>query len=191
MSKRLIRMALEGLLLVLVIIGAVKLLEIGYDKYNQSVYPMKYTEMIDAACRENRLDPALVYAVVKCESGFDPTAVSSVDARGLMQLTADAFDWVQQRKGTEPRLTQDQLFDPQVNIEHGTYMLRLLLDEFGTVDNALAAYHGGWGSVKKWLADPNYSADGRNIDHIPFDDTRAYVKKVKATMEKYRELYDI
>lgn len=70
-------------------------------------------------------------------------------------------------------------------------MLRILLDEFGTVENVLCAYHAGWGSAKQWLGDPAHAPDGEHITDIPFDDTRAYVAKVKKTMEVYRRLYDL
>ena len=76
-------------------------------------------------------------------------------------------------------------------MEYGTFLLRTLLDEYETIDNALCGYHAGWGSIRQWLNDPQYSSDGKNIDHIPYGDTSSYVAKVKKTMEKYKELYDM
>lgn len=83
-------------------------------------------------------------AVVRTESGFDPWARSNVGAQGLMQLMPDAFDWVQMRKGGGEAPKGEDCFDPATNIEYGTSMLRILLDEFGTVENVLCAYHAGW-----------------------------------------------
>ena len=57
------------------------------------------------------------------------------------------------------------------------------------VRNTLCAYHAGWGSVKSWLADPQYAPDGRQVEQIPFADTRDYVQKVERAMEIYRRLY--
>ena len=151
---------------------------------------MKYEAQIGRACAEKGLDPALVYAVVRTESGFDPRAKSNVGAQGLMQLMPDAFDWIQMRKGGGEAPQGEACFDPDINIEYGATMLRILLDEFGSVDNALCAYHAGWGSVKRWLSDPAYAPDGETVTTIPFDDTRADVAKVKKTMEIYRRLYD-
>ena len=108
-----------------------------------------------------------------------------------MQLMPDAFDWVQMRKGGGEAPKGEDCFDPATNIEYGTSMLRILLDEFGTVENVLCAYHSGWGSAKQWLGDPAHAPDGEHITDIPFDDTRAYVAKVKKTMEVYRRLYDL
>lgn len=152
---------------------------------------MKYTDLIDEACAKKGLDRALVYAVVRTESGFDPNAVSSVGARGLMQLMPDAFEWVQMRRGVADALDQDLLFDPAVNIDYGTDMLKLLEQEFSSQDNILCAYHAGWGSVKNWLGNDEYSPDGENVSIIPFADTAAYVKKVNKTIEIYRRLYNL
>lgn len=127
--------------------GAAGLAKYGFDRYYHGAYPMKYTELIDAACEEKGLDRALVYAVVRTESGFDPRARSNVGAQGLMQLMPDAFDWVQMRKGGGEAPKGEDCFDPATNIEYGTSMLRILLDEFGTVENVLCAYHAGWGSA--------------------------------------------
>lgn len=181
---------MELLLLAAVLLGSLVAVGYGFDRYYRYAYPLKYTELIDAACTEKQLDRALVYAVVHTESGFNPEAVSSVGAMGLMQLMPESFEWVQMRKGlTEP--PAEGLFDPATNVEYGTSMLRLLLDEFGTVDNALAAYHAGWGSAKRWLSDPELSPDGETLAVIPFKDTAAYVEKVNKTIERYRRLYDL
>ena len=69
--------------------------------------------------------------------------------------------------------------------------LSLLLEEFGSVQNALCAYHAGWGVTQEWLADPEITPDGTTITNIPYGDTRAYVRKVLDTQEIYRELYGI
>ncbi len=185
------KLLLELLLLALVALAAVKAVRFASDIYYKGAYPMKYAKLIDAACEEKQLDRALVYALVRTESGFDPSAVSNVGARGLMQLMPDAYDWVRMRAGDEPTADYDQLFDPETNVAYGTGMLRLLFDEFGTADNVLCAYHAGWGSVKKWLANPEYAPDGRNIEQIPFRDTEYYVRKVNRAAEIYRRLYGL
>lgn len=183
---------LLGLLALAVFVG-IKAVSFGLMKFYTSVYPMKYTELIDAACEEKNLDRAFVYAVVKTESGFRPDVTSNVGARGLMQLMPDAYDWVVMRKGgaTDEEPDYERLYEPELNIEYGTSMLRLLLDEFETENNALCAYHAGWGSVKQWLASEEYAPDGKNVTSIPFGDTSRYVEKVQKTAEIYRRLYGI
>lgn len=180
----------ELLLLVLAAAVAVALVRFGLDRYYRQAYPMKYETLIDAACAEKKLDRALVYAVVRTESGFNPQAVSPVGARGLMQLMPDAFDWVRMRQGRPPD-DQTLLFDPATNIDCGTDMLRMFLDEFDSPENALCAYHAGRGSVMKWLSNPDYAPDGATVTNIPFADTSAYVNKVLKTVEIYRKLYEI
>lgn len=180
----------ELLLLLLAAAAAAALVRFGLHRYYRQAYPMKYETLIDAACAEKKLDRALVYAVVRTESGFNPQAVSPVGARGLMQLMPDAFDWVRMRQGRQPD-DQNLLFDPATNIDCGTEMLRMFLDEFDSPENALCAYHAGRGSLIKWLSDPAYAPDGITVTNIPFADTSAYVKKVLRTIEIYRKLYDI
>ena len=131
--RRAVKICLELLLLAMVLLGAVSAVRYGFDRYYRNAYPMKYEELIDSACREKELDRALVYAVVRTESGFNPEAVSNVGAKGLMQMMPDAYDWVRMRKGLAGEADHDDLFDPETNIEYGTSMLKILLDEFGTV----------------------------------------------------------
>ena len=191
MTRSVRKTILNLLLLVLAVFGGIFASKYGFEQYYRSAYPMKYSNLIDKACAEKGLDRALVYAVVRTESGFDPKAVSAVGARGLMQLMPDAFNWVQMRRGDAATLDHDLLFDPAVNIDYGTTMLKLLQDEFSKTENVLCAYHAGWGSVKKWLANSDYAPDGTTVTRIPYQDTAAYVAKVTKTMEIYRKLYNL
>lgn len=176
-------------ILVLVVIGAFFCIGPIRDGVYRSIYPCKFSQLVEDACEERGVPPSLVYAVIKNESSFRPDAVSSVGARGLMQLTEETFEWVKDRMGTEE--TFEDMFDPEVNIRYGTYLLSVLLSEFKSQQNALCAYHAGWGSVKKWLADPNYAPDGQQVEIIPFADTDYYVDKVQKTAAIYQELYSM
>ena len=155
----------------------------------QSLYPFEYREIIERYCAEYDLPVSLICAVIKCESGFRPEAESSIGARGLMQLTEETFDWVRGRLGGSE--TFDDMYNPEQAVRYGTYLLSYLTDVFGGTPEVLAAYHAGMNQVHRWLDDPDYSADGETLDHIPFGDTEHYVSKVTDTMEKYRELYDL
>lgn len=161
----------------------------GRDRVQSALYPREYSQYVEKYSGEYGVDPMLVYAVIYNESRFRPDAVSNVGARGLMQMMEDAFDWTKYRLEPDASTVYDDMFDPETNIRYGTYMLSLLLEEFGTVDNALCAYHAGWGSVKNWLSDPEYSSDGVHVENIPFADTRTYVERVNETLEIYRRLY--
>ena len=107
--------------------------------------------------RQHRLDPALVSAVIKAESDFDPDAISRTGAIGLMQLMPE----------TAERLEIRDPFDPEENIAGGARYLRYLLDRFnGNLPLALAAYNAGATRVEHYRTLP------------PIHETRRYVKKV-------------
>lgn len=177
------------MLLALVIVVASTLLHYGYGRYYRAVYPVEYREIVAVESARNSLPQSLVFAVIRTESGFNPSAQSSVQARGLMQITRDTFEWAQFRVREEQELHFDQLFGSELNIRYGTAILSLLLEEFGTESNALCAYHAGWGKTKEWLANPAYAPDGVNITAIPYGDTNRYVKKVMETKAIYETLY--
>ena len=162
----------------------------GYQYYMEKMYPIQYQQWVEEYSQTYGVPKSLIYSVIRSESSFQPDAESSVGARGLMQITEETFQWAQMRHDLTEE-TFDDLFDPQVNIRYGTYILSLLLKEFGSPQNALCAYHAGWGVTKDWLADPAITPDGQTITNIPYGDTRSYVKKVLDTQEIYRELYDI
>jgi soluble lytic murein transglycosylase-like protein len=128
-------------------------------------YPIfhRYQKIINGSARRHEVDPLLVGAVIRHESGFVPTAVSKAGALGLMQLMPE----------TAKSLGVNNAFDPQQNIEGGTKLLRGLLDRYhGQIDLALAAYNAGTGAVDKYGGIP------------PFPQTHAYVRNV---LETYRE----
>ena len=175
--------------LVVFILGAGVLLA-GYRCFYQAAYPLRYQEVVEENSIRSGMEEAVLYAVIRTESSFQPDAESSVGALGLMQITPDTLSWVRYRLG-EPGAVDARtvLLDPEQNIFYGSQTLALLLEEFGTLENALAAYHAGWGNVTRWLADSQYSSDGKTLTTIPFGDTRAYVSKVMETAETYRRLY--
>lgn len=155
----------------------------------QTVYPLKYSELVEKYSAEYNLDEAFVYAVIETESGFNKDAVSEVGARGLMQIMPDTFKWLKSKTGE--KLPDDALFEPEVSIRYGCFLLRYLLDEFENEKTALAAYHAGVGRVKKWLKDPEYSDDGKTVARIPYETTKNYTDKVMKTYHRYIKLYDL
>ena len=152
------------------------------------IYPMQYKTEVLAASKKYDLDPALVYAIIKTESNFDQNAVSPKDAMGLMQLTKETLDFVITKSTLDNHPASD-LFDPKFNIESGCFFLNFLLDDFQSQNTAIAAYNAGRGNVKKWLADSQYSKDGKTLYKIPFDETSNYVKKINTAYTIYKNLY--
>ncbi len=153
----------------------------------QTVYPKGYSDIIEANAVQYGVDKALLFALVECESGFDPYAVSSVGALGLTQITPETFQWLQTKTGEE--YSTDALYDPDVSVKYGAFFLSLLLEEFGDTKTALAAYHAGRGQVNEWLINPDYSKDSATLDSIPFDDTAAYTAKVMRVRDLYCKIY--
>ena len=153
----------------------------------KKIYPLEYGELVEKAAETYDLEEPLIYAVINTESGFNPSAESSAGAKGLMQLTGETFEWLQNIRGES--YDEDSLFYPEINIDYGCYLLRYLIDEFGSEETAVAAYNAGLNIVAKWLEDPDCSSDGVTLYSIPYPETEEYVKKVEAAKQKYKRLY--
>ena len=158
------------------------------ESLEYKIYPLpeEYLSEIEKWSGEYDVPKEIVCAVIHTESGFDPNAVSHADARGMMQITKDTFDWLLFK--SKENYTEDDLFDYKVNIKYGTYFLSLLYDEFGDWDTVFAAYNAGRSKVKSWLADESITEDGK-LKNIPYAETSEYVEKVNFAAEKYKELY--
>jgi hypothetical protein len=120
---------------------------------------------VTRAARNHRLHPALLYAVMKAESSFNPLVVSKAGAVGLMQLVPE----------TAMRHGVRNLYDTNENVAGGARHLRYLLDRFhGNTRLALAAYNAGEGKVDRYQQIP------------PYKETRHYVQKVLTYYREYR-----
>lgn len=151
------------------------------------LYPKPYGELVRREAAEFRLEENLVYAVMKTESGFDQQACSRAGACGLMQLTPATFQWMAGQHPPENGGTD--LYDPGDNLHCACALLRRLLDHYGSLEVALAAYNAGMGNVSGWLEEETYSLDGQSLHTIPYPETAAYVEKVKACYQTYSKLY--
>jgi soluble lytic murein transglycosylase-like protein len=128
-----------------------------YDAASGPIFRSKYDKLIVEVAKKFDVDAALISAVIKAESDFNPREISNKGARGLMQLMPS----------TAERFGVMNSFDPKANITGGARYLRWLLDTFaGNADLALAAYNAGEGNVWKYNGVP------------PFRETLHYVKRV-------------
>jgi soluble lytic murein transglycosylase len=130
-------------------------------------YPVKYKEYVIENSLKNKIDPCLVFAIIKAESSFNPTATSRKNAKGLMQITDKTGKW-----GAESlRLkdySNDLLYQPQTNIQIGCWYIGKLMKEFNNnTDHVIAAYNGGSGNVNEWLKDDNITNSENKLEKIP------------------------
>lgn len=139
----------------------------------------------------NRPEPALVHAIIRQESEFDPRAVSHANAHGLMQLIPTTARLQAQREGmTYQRAALTA--DPQYNVTLGSAHLADLVDNYGgSYILAIAAYNAGPGNVSEWIGDwgdpRSRSVDAVDwIELIPFSETRNYVHRVTENLQVYR-----
>ena len=131
--------------------------EIGSSRLHTTLSERELEPVIRRHSSQHQLHPALIRAIIKAESDFDPRAVSRAGAIGLMQLMPQ----------TALRLDVRDMYDPDDNVGGGTKYLRQLLNRFhGNLPLALAAYNAGENAVDRYQALP------------PFHETRQYVRKV-------------
>lgn len=135
-----------------------------YQFYRGDGQGLSLSSLIEHYAERFHLDSALVKAVIKVESDFNPQVVSNKGAQGLMQLMP----------ATALEMGVSDPFDPGQSIYGGTYYLRQMLNTFDSnLDHALAAYNAGPSTVQRYGGIP------------PYDETRNYVRRVK----KYQDYY--
>jgi len=153
-------------------------------------FPLRYREAVAEQAHRTGLDAAWIYAVLRQESAFDPKAVSSAGARGLMQLMpATARELLRdlERDPGQALASGTDLHDPELNIALGTRYLARVQRRFGGHPAlAAAAYNAGPGTVARWLPERPVEAD-LWIATIPYPETRAYVRRVLAYRLIYQE----
>jgi soluble lytic murein transglycosylase len=137
------------------------------------------------------LERALVYAIARQESVFDPNALSPAGARGLMQLMLPTAQDVAKKIGV-PFVADRLTRDPAYNVKLGSTLLAELVDDWGgSYCLAIASYNAGKGNVRKWIAangDPREKSMDpvRWIEKIPVTETRIYVQRVMENLQIYR-----
>lgn len=135
-------------------------------KYAASVNPAEFDQLIKTCSDKYGVSSSLIKAVIHAESGYNPNAVSSKGASGLMQLMP----------ATAKSLKVADRFNPKDNVEGGVKYLRFLLDTFnGDISLAVAAYNAGLNRVAKYGGIP------------PYNETRTYVNRVLSYMKSYQE----
>ena len=161
----------------------------GWERAWQVAFPRPYVAIVQAEARNNGVDPALVYAVMREESAFDPDAVSPANAYGLMQLIVPTARGLARRDNL--LVTPDTLRRPSVNVALGCRALAEFSTRFN--DNpllAIPAYNAGPGRPARWLKEHPSAEFDLWVELVPFPETRRYTKRVLSSRAVYAFLYE-
>ncbi|MEY2506548.1 MAG: soluble lytic murein transglycosylase [Verrucomicrobiota bacterium] len=151
----------------------------------------QHDALIRSVAAEHQVDPMLVKAVVWRESRFDAQKIGTAGERGLMQVTERAAgDWARETKADNFRA--EELFDPKINLEAGTWYLRHAIEHWQNQANpmpfALAEYNAGPSRALRWAGgdDAKPVAAKTFLDNIDFPGTRKYVDSIIARYKFYK-----
>jgi soluble lytic murein transglycosylase len=169
-------------------IGAARAGGASPREFWEMMYPMGWREGLTAAAERSSVDPFLIAAVVREESSYHPQARSRVGARGLMQLMPDTGRAVA-RSRQIPFPDVEVLDQPLVNLELGSIFYGGLLREFRDPRLATAAYNAGPTRVREWWANRRTDDLDVWVEQIPFNETRAFVKRVMLSWQEYQRVY--
>lgn len=172
------------LLVVILLVGIGSFALVAYATVS---HPVEYADIVNKNAETYDMDPILIYSIIRAESNFEPRAKSRMGALGLMQIIPDTGNWIAEKLKVE--FKEESLYEPEYNIQFGSYYIAYLVDHFKDIDVALAAYNGGIGNVQKWLKDESVSRDGESLHNIPFQETKNYVEKVNDNYYIYRIFY--
>lgn len=141
------------------------------------LYPRAFRGQVRKAAALTDVDRHLIFGLLRQESLFRTDAISTTDALGLAQLQAGTAT-IAARRWDLPRPSRADLLDPAINVTLGAARLSSLIEEYGgQLSVALAAYNAGSGAAQRWLPGRPIDTDIW-IENIPFNETRAYVRRV-------------
>jgi soluble lytic murein transglycosylase len=179
-------MLLVGVVLAAVVVAAA--MSPFLDKaVEELALPLRHEDIIRQQASDKGLDASLIAAVIYAESRFrDQT--SPAGAKGLMQIMPETADYIARKSGGTA-FEQGDLATPQINIAYGSWYLRYLLDKYdGNEILALTAYNAGEGMTDEWRVTAAKRGEMFTVaDHVPFTETRDYVRRVLSAREAYRD----
>lgn len=184
MKKKIFKILIAALIISVLIFGA----RIIMKKF---FYPLTHFETVKEAANDNNIDPYLVLAIIKTESGFNESATSSKEAKGLMQILDSTASDVNDKINLVDDIN-DNIYDVDVNIKLGCEYFSSLIKKYnGNYYLAICAYNAGMGNVDKWLEngviDENLS-EYKNVS-LPYEETSKYLARVISAYKMYRLLY--
>lgn len=190
MNKLLLNKKLIVIGIIIVIIAIFVLL--FKDNIMKMIYPKTYKEDVSIYADKYQVEENLIFALIKAESNFNEDSISSKGAIGLMQLMEETAIDVANRSNIEldEENIREDLLKVDKNINIGTKYLSMMLDRYGNMEIALAAYNAGIGTVDNWIEKGIINSDGSNIENIPYKETNTYVRKILRDYKIYSSLYE-
>ncbi|MGE0763429.1 MAG: transglycosylase SLT domain-containing protein [Bdellovibrionales bacterium] len=156
----------------------------------ETSYPRAFRNYVERFADQFSTPSELVWAIMRAESHFKPDVMSPVGAKGLLQLMPNTGLQVSRILDQEENFQVMSLLNPEVNVRLGTrYLLRLSTKFKNSWPLVAAAYNAGPHRVDNWLTNFGHLEMDEFIEHIPFLETRNYVKKVVRNYAAYRALY--
>ena len=153
----------------------------------KALYPFPYQDAVRREAEKNGVDPMVIAGLIRQESTFQSDVISYANAYGLTQLLPKTARLMASQ--LRVRYSKDRLFDPQYNLELGTYYFKGLVNLTGSQEYALAAYNAGEDRIAAWKAERTYEEIPELVESIPFSQTREYVQIVLRNAEVYRMIY--
>jgi soluble lytic murein transglycosylase len=154
----------------------------------QVIFPLDQWPLIKRYSSAHMLDPYLVASLINQESTFIPDIRSHANAIGLMQVLPSTGRRYARKLGIR-RFSARLLTRPEINVRIGTAYFADLVQQFGSVHLALAAYNAGEVRVQAWMSERKGLAQDEFIDDVPFPETQNYLRRVLGMVEDYRRLY--
>ena len=153
------------------------------------LYPLYYTNLLQKHTTKYEIDPLFVAAMIREESRYNADIVSYAGAIGLMQIMpANGPEFASRLK--IPRFNTKMLYNPDINIQMGSWYMKSLMDQFDNNHALVAgAYNGGPGRMRRWIAAKKIPDLDEFIEDIGIDQTRRHIKKVIDSYNIYQELY--
>lgn len=151
-----------------------------------NTYKIEYKEYVTESASSYGVEEALIYSIIKNESGFNEKATSVSNAQGLMQIMYSTAQEVSKKNNIE--LNEEKILNPEINIKIGTIYISNLISKYKNLELALAAYNAGSGNVDKWITQGIINDDASNIENIPYKETNLYVRKVIRDYKIYEKI---
>lgn len=157
--------------------------------YWKNIYPKAFENAVSIASRRTKVPMEFIWSIMRAETIYRPDAISPVGARGLMQIMPKTGRKIASLVGED--VDVDSLVRPYVSIKLGAYYLQRVLKKFkGNLALAAAAYNGGPHRVHAWMNLFGRLDLDEFIEHIPYQETRNYVKKVSKYYATYHLVYN-